>query len=202
MTSILFLPGGGGAAAFWHPLGQLLPAHWRTTYLSWPGLGNEPPQDGIHGFDDLVALAAQHLPTPSVVVAQSMGCVVGMRLALEYPRQVTHLVLAAASGGFDIARFDAENWRPAYRQAYPHGARWITEDRTDLGDAIARITCQTLLLWGDADPISPVAAGRYLNAAIDGSTLHVVAGGDHAFARERAAAIAPLVQGHIAGIGR
>ena len=38
---LLFLPGASGAASFWHPLGALLPASWRKSYLNWPGLGHD-----------------------------------------------------------------------------------------------------------------------------------------------------------------
>ena len=36
--NVLFLPGAGGAAAFWKPVADRLPADRRKTRLSWPGL--------------------------------------------------------------------------------------------------------------------------------------------------------------------
>ncbi|WP_257448994.1 alpha/beta fold hydrolase [Archangium lipolyticum] len=194
---LLFLPGAGGAASFWHPLGALLPASWRKTYLSWPGLGHEPHEPAIQSLDDAVAHAASRLERPSVVVAQSMGGVVAVRLALTHPERISHLVLTATSGGIDVASLGASDWRAAYRAEYPKAAEWILSERTDHSAQLHRISIPTLLLWGDADPISPVAAGRHLERLLPRARLRVLAGGDHMFARDRAAEISPWVAAHL-----
>jgi pimeloyl-ACP methyl ester carboxylesterase len=54
------------------------------------------------------------------------------------------------------------------------------------------------LIWGDADPISPLAVGRHLAARMPKAALRVVAGGDHMFASTRAAEVAPLISSHFA----
>ena len=82
---VIFLPGGGGAPDFWHPLGVLLPSHWKKTYMSWPGLGKQPCDETIQCFDDLVALTEREIQGPTVLIAQSLGVVVGIRLALKHP---------------------------------------------------------------------------------------------------------------------
>lgn len=194
---LLFLPGAGGAASFWHPLGALLPASWRKTYLSWPGLGHEPHEPALQSLDDAVAHAASRLEGPSVVIAQSMGGLVAVRLALAHPDRISHLVLTATSGGLDVASLGASDWRGAYRAEYPAAAEWILTERTDLSAELHRIAIPTLLLWGDADPISPVAVGRRLAELLPRARLRVLAGGDHAFARDRAAEIAPWVAEHL-----
>lgn len=196
MTHILFLPGAAGAASFWHPLGNLLPRDWRKTYLNWPGLGHEPHLPGLDNFDALLAYAAGHLEQRSVVVAQSMGGVFAMQLALQFPERVSHLVLTATSGGIRIDDFDMADWRRAYRAEYPLAADWITTEKPDCTSEIGSIAQPVLLLWGNADPISPVAVGRHLAGLLPASKLHVVADGDHSFARDRAAEIAPLVAAH------
>ena len=63
---------------------------------------------------------------------------------------------------------------------------------------VEQIAAPTLLLWGDADPISPVAVGRHLEQRISGARLHVVAGGDHDLAQTHATEIAPLIAHHLA----
>ena len=195
---VLFLPGAGGAAAFWHPVGNLLPAGWRKTYLAWPGLGHEPHDPSVRGLDDLVRLAAAKLDEPCAVMAQSMGGIVAVRLASEYPERVSHLVLTATSGGVDVAALGAADWRVPYRREYPRAAEWITQARPDHSADIARIKAPTLLLWGDADPISPVAVGQHLQRLLPRAELAIIRGGDHAFARDRAAEIAPLIARHLA----
>lgn len=197
MTHILFLPGAAGAAGFWHPLGNLLPRHWRKTYLNWPGLGHEPHQPGLDSFHGLLAYAAQHLEERSAVVAQSMGGIFAVRLALQYPERVSRLVLTATSGGIRVADFNMADWRAEYRAEYPRAAAWITGDSPDYTTELGRIRAPTLLLWGDADPISPVAVGEHLRDLLPDARLHVIPGGDHGLGRDRAAEIAPLVAAHI-----
>lgn len=197
MTHLLFLPGAGGAAEFWHPLGALLPLQHEKTYLNWPGLGHEAHRPGLDSLDALTAHAAAHLKSGTVVVAQSMGGIFALRLALLYPQTVTKLVLTAASGGIDVMRFGASDWRPAYRAEYPQAATWITEARADHTAEISSIAQPALLLWGDADTVSPMAVGRHLHGLLKHSRLQVIAGGTHSFAQERASEIAPLVQDFI-----
>jgi pimeloyl-ACP methyl ester carboxylesterase len=50
---------------------------------------------------------------------------------------------------------------------------------------------------GDADPISPVAVGQNLASLLPKSHLVVIPGGDHAFARDRAADVAPHILRHL-----
>lgn len=194
---VLFLPGASGAASFWHPLGALLPASWRKTYLSWPGLGQEPHEPALQSLDEAVAHAASRLEHPSVVVAQSMGGVIALRLALAQPGRISHLVLTATSGGVDVTRFGASDWRTAYRAEYPKAAEWILTERTDHSEALHRLSLPTLLLWGDADSISPVGVGRHLEQLLPRGHLRVLAGGDHMFARDRAAELVPWVLEHL-----
>lgn len=197
MRPVLFLPGAGGAAAFWQPVGERLPAAWPKTYLAWPGLGHEPPDPAVRGLDDLVARVAAHLTQPVDLVAQSMGGVIAARLALAHPDKVHRLVLAVTSGGVDMAALGAADWRPDYRRSFPHAADWIT-DRRSAPVAVERIVAPTLLLWGDVDPISPLAVGRHLLGRLPDARLHVVAGGAHDAVRTHAAEVAPLIERHLA----
>lgn len=197
---IVFLPGSAGAAEFWHPLGSLLPSDWKKTYLSWPGLGNQPHDPTVNGFEDLVRLATEKINEPTVVVAQSMGGVVGVRLALHIPEKITHLVLVATSGGIDVSSLGGEDWRNAYLSSFPHSQRWITTEKPDYSADLANIICPTLLIWGDSDPISPPSVGERLSNLIKGSKLHVIVGGNHDLGKERAHEIAPVIINQIKGI--
>src|SRR5712692_9113167 len=48
-----------------------------------------------------------------------MGAYVALQLALRYPPLVTHLVPVAATGGVDMAKYGAVDWREEYATAYP-----------------------------------------------------------------------------------
>lgn len=199
---ILFLPGAGGSPAFWRPLGDLLPAAWRKTYLGWPGLGNQPHDPAVQGFDDLVALAARQIDRHCVVAAQSMGGIVAVRLALANPEKVRGLVLTVTSGDIDMAKHAPSDWRGDYISNFPDAARWIMFARADHGAEIPNIKVPTLLIWGDADPISPVSVGEELSRLLPNARLHIVRGGTHDLVQENAAEIAPLFQAHVVTLVR
>ena len=57
-----------------------------------------------------------------------------------------------------------------------------------------RVKAPVLLIWSDADPISPVSVGRYLAATLPRAELVIVPGADHMFARDRAEEIASRIE--------
>lgn len=195
---VLFLPGAGGNPDFWRPLGDLLPAHIHKRYLGWPGLGNQPHAPHVLGFDGLVALVVAGLgDEPVDLLAQSMGGAVALRVALDHPQRVRRLVLAVTSGGLDVSALGGADWRPGYRASFPHAATWITESRPDYATELGQVRQPTLLLWGGADPISPVAVGEQLRRTLPNATLQVLAGGDHDIVANRAGEVLPFVLEHL-----
>ena len=194
---VLFLPGAGGSPAFWRPLGDRLPKSWRKTYLGWPGLGDQPRDSSIQGLDDLVTLAGRHIDGPCVIAAQSMGGIVALRLALQRPDNVRGLVLTVTSGGIDLAPHRPSDWRVDYARSFPAAAPWIYSARADLSAELDRIEAPTLLIWGDADPISPVSVGEELARRLPNARLRVIAGGTHDPVHDRADELAPPVRRHI-----
>ena len=198
MTPILFLPGSGASPDFWKPVGTRLPSEWPKHYFGWPGIGHQPPDPAINGFDDLIAMVVARMTEPVDLVAQSMGGVLAARIALEHPNLVRRLVLTVTSGGVDMAKLGANDWRPAYRQEYPKAAAWIYEPRVAAPLPVERIAAPTLLLWGDNDPISPLAVGKHLAARLPSARLHVVKGGGHGLAETHAEEVAPLIAAFLA----
>lgn len=193
---IMFLPGAGGSAGFWRPLAKALQVDGE--FCAWPGLGDEPPAAGIASLDDLTAMVLAKIDGPTAILAQSMGGVVALRAALAAPGQVKKLVLAATSGGVPVADLGAEDWRPAYFAAFPSAARWIGAPAPDLSTEVTRVSAPSLLLWGDADPISPPAVGRRLQALLPRSRLEIIHGADHDLVRTHVPAVAKLIARHLA----
>jgi pimeloyl-ACP methyl ester carboxylesterase len=198
-SQIIFLPGVGGDPQFWQPVSGLLdhPATRRLT--GWPGFGPVPADPAVRGMQDLVARVVDAMNQPTALVAQSMGGIVAIHAVLQRPARVTHLVLTATSGGIDMAAHGAQDWRPAFAQAHPTVPRWFADYRDDLSGAVAAVRAPTLLLWGDADPISPVGVGRRLHALLPRSQLQVVPGGAHDLAHRHAAPVAALIAAHLRG---
>lgn len=183
---LLFMPGASGDPDFWRPVAERLPEKWQKVRLAWPGLGVQPPDPAIRSFDDLTALAARELSEPCDLLAQSMGGIVAMRLALRFPRNVRRIVLTATSGGLDVASLGGAEWRSDYLRAHPDAPDWVTAERPDHTAVLHKVFQPTLLLWGDADPISPVRVGERLASVLPNAALKIIAGGDHMFARDRA----------------
>ncbi len=195
MRPIVFLPGANGRKAFWRPVAARLTNLGATQLLGFPGFGDEPRDPTIRDVDDLYRWLLGRLPAgPFAVVAQSMGGALATRLAIELPDRVTKLVLTATSGGVDVARLGGADWRAGFRAARPEVPDWFELDRTDLTDRLGGILAPTLLLWSDADPISPLAVSELLLARIPRAKRAIVAGGSHAFAQERAGEVAAVLR--------
>jgi pimeloyl-ACP methyl ester carboxylesterase len=197
MANAFFLPGAGASASFWRPVADRLSGQRQKIMLSWPGLGSEPPAAGVRGIDDLVSMLLAELGEPADLIAQSMGGLVAIRAALAAPARIRRMVLAATSAGVPVDDLGGSDWRPEYRKAFPAAAAWITEVRQDLSTQMASIAAPVLLLWGDADSISPIAVGRRLLELLPNARLHVVKGGGHDLAVTHADEVAAIIQEHL-----
>lgn len=199
-SQLLFLPGALGRTELWRPVADLLAHPAAKVHFGWPGFGAAPPEPDIHGLDDLVAKVVAQIDQPTALIAQSMGGVVAIRVALEVPDLVTHLVLAVTSGGIDVAGLGGQDWRPSFHAANPLLPRWFSAYQEDLSRRLSKITMPSLLLWGDADPISPLRVGERLASLLPHAHLHIVQGGDHDLAETHASFIAPLIDEHLAKV--
>lgn len=191
----LFLPGAAGSASFWKPAARS--AGLDGVFLNWPGLGDEPADPRVNSIDDLVAMVLDHMAEPVNIVAQSMGGAVAIMAALAQPAKVNRLVLAVTSGGIPVVDLGGSEWRANYRRRFPHAGRWIAAPVPDLSSQISSITAPTLLLWGDDDPISPVAVGKRLENLLPNASLHVIPGADHDLAQTHADSVGDLIRQHL-----
>lgn len=196
-STLLFLPGAMGRTQFWDPVASQLRHGAAKIHVGWPGFGATPADPAIRGIDDLVAMVLARIDRPTALIAQSMGGVIAMRVALARPDLITHLVLAVTSGGVDVAGLGGQDWRQAFHEANPLLPRWFSTCQEDLSQQLAQVSMPTLLLWGDADPISPVRVGERLTALLPCAELHVIPGGDHGLAEAHATIIAPLIDAHL-----
>ena len=197
-AKLLFLPGASGNTQFWEPVAGLLAHRAPRAHAGWPGFGPTPADAGVNGIDDLVARVTASIDGPTAIIAQSMGGVIALRTALAKPECITHLVLTATSGGLDVGALGGHDWRAAFHGANPALPDWFSTDRQDLSARLGEIRAKVLLLWGDADPISPVAVGRRLASLLPGAALHIIPGGTHELGHQAAPIIAPLIDAHLA----
>ena len=205
MIHATFVPGAAGQGSFWLPVVARLPPAWQIQLIDLPGLGTVPARPDVASYHDLVDFVAASIPTPTVLVAQSMGGFIALDLVLQYPELVTHLVLVALTGGIDMSAHRAADWRADYAASHPNAQPWAREHVPDLSHRFHEIAVPVLLVWAARDPLSPLSVARTLESSIRGASLLTFDTDDHWVARahssETAAAIVRLTGGDTAGTG-
>jgi pimeloyl-ACP methyl ester carboxylesterase len=196
-TFATFLPGAAGFGNFWSPVVERLPSTWRTQLVDLPGFGPVPPRPDVVSYDSLVDHVAGALSDPAVLVGQSMGGFVALQLALRYPQLVTHLVLAVAAGGVDMAAQGASDWRADYRRSHPQAQTWVCDAVPDLTDELRTITIPVLLLWATRDPLSPLSVALKIASEIPHAQLVTFETDDHWIARQRPDGTAQAIRAFI-----
>lgn len=73
---------------------------------------------------------------------------------------------------------------------------WITH--LVLSVTSGGVNMPVLLLWGDSDPISPVAVGEHLAGLLPRATLYVLTGAGHDLGSSHAPEVAQLIDRHLA----
>ena len=194
--NFIFLPGASGNTEFWQPLMALLPEQDDKTIIAYPSFGGYPNHVDVNNFLDLQHYVLDQISQPSIIVAQSMGGIFAVQAALQKPEQVEALVLIATSGGIDLSSFNVADWRQDYQQTFDV-PDWFVQPQVYLDDLLYKIECPVVLIWGDADPISPVTVDQYLHGKIILSELHVIQQGQHDLAQVYAGQVALLLEAFI-----
>jgi len=197
MNNLIFLPGASGSTTFWHPLIEKLPQQYHTKIIGYPGFGDTPESVEVKNFEDLTNYVLNQINDNSVIIAQSMGGIFAVAAALQKSQLVKGLVLIATSGGINLERFNVQDWREAYRQAFFKYPDWFVTTNINYEEFLSDINVETLLIWGDQDPVSPVEVGTYLNQIFKSSTLHIVKGGDHQLAEKYADEVAIQIKEYL-----
>jgi poly(3-hydroxyoctanoate) depolymerase len=198
-VDLTFVPGAAGLGAFWDPVVQRLPSAWRKRCLDLPGFGAVPSRPDVQSYSDLTDYVARAIDGPTVLVGQSMGAFVSLQLVLRYPALVRRLVLVVATGGVDMARHGAFDWRALSREENPGRDDWARAHTPDLSGELHRITIPVLLIWATRDPLSPLGVAQQLAHELPDARLLTFDTDDHWLARhfadQTAAAIREWIEG-------
>ncbi|MFW2074967.1 alpha/beta fold hydrolase [Acinetobacter gerneri] len=181
---LIFLPGASGSTDFWQPVLQKLSFKHKHV-IAYPSFGAYPEQENIKSFSTLQQYVLRQIPQNAVVIAQSMGGIFAVQAALQMPEKIRALILVATSGGIDLSRFDVKDWREEYKNTF-QVPDWFVEHTEYLDEKLHEIKCPILLIWGDSDPISPVAVAVYLQQKLAHAELVVIEQGQHDLAYEYA----------------
>ena len=191
--NLIFLPGASGNTEFWRPVAEKLVVTGEKTVIAYPSFGGYPDHVDVHNFKDLQSYVLDQIQQPSVIIAQSMGGIFAVQAALQKPELIEALVLVATSGGIDLSPFDVADWREDYQLNFSV-PDWFVRPHIFLDEQLYKIDCPVLLIWGNNDPISPVAVGQYLHGKIVISELHVIENGQHDLAFTHANQLTQIIQ--------
>ncbi|EKE24818.1 MAG: hypothetical protein ACD_6C00029G0004 [uncultured bacterium] len=198
MTKLVFLPGASGSQHFWQPLRAALTEYTDQQVIAYPGFDSIVPNLATQKLYDLQEFVKEKIEDDSILIAQSMGGVLAVGLALKHPQKVKGLVLLATSGGLDLKTFHCADWRTDYRELFKTMPDWFEQDQTEFSRVqLASLDVPILLIWGDHDPLSTVQLGQYLAGIFKNAKLHIIQGGDHFFASTHADQVAMLIQDYL-----
>lgn len=198
MTKLVFLPGASGSQHFWQPLRAALTEYTDQQVIAYPSFDGVAPNLAIQNLHDLQEFVEKQIEDDSILIAQSMGGVLAVGLALKHPQKVKGLVLLATSGGLDLKTFHCADWRTDYRKLFKTMPDWFEQDQTEFSRLqLESLDIPILLIWGDHDPLSTVQLGQYLARIFKNAKLHIIQGGDHFFANSHANQVAMLIQDYL-----
>ena len=184
MPQLIFLPGASGNTAFFDPLiekVEKLPWQSAVKIVAYPEFNHQPAHPQVYDFASLQAYVLANISDDCIIIAQSMGGIFAVSAALQYPEKVKGLVLAATSGGMDLSGFQVQDWRQDYQASDSNYPDWFVAAKANYTADFAKINMPILLLWGDQDPISPLAVGEFLQQQFPQAVLKIVHDGDHLF---------------------
>lgn len=198
MNKLVFLPGASGSQHFWQPLQARLTGYPDQKVMAYPGFDDVAPNLAIQNLYDLQEFVKEKIEDDSILIAQSMGGVLAVGLALKHPQKVKGLVLLATSGGLDLKTFHCADWRTDYRELFKTMPDWFEQDQTEFSRIqLESLDIPILLIWGDHDPLSTVQLGQYLAGIFKNAKLHIIQGRDHFFANSHANQVAMLIQDYL-----
>jgi len=96
---VILIHGWGMPGLIWHNTARALAKHYRVTTIDLPGYGESEPLD-IHTLPSLSEHLLASLPHPAIWVGWSLGGMIAMYLASQYPQHTLGLVTIASSPKF------------------------------------------------------------------------------------------------------
>jgi pimeloyl-ACP methyl ester carboxylesterase len=200
--------GLGGSWRWWLPVVEQLAEQHRVHLLDLPGFGTQRSRrfvladapSYVRAFLTETGIERAHL------MGHSLGGAVCARVAALWPETVERLVLVAPAGLLERRR-PVQYALPialALRHARPRFLRVLATDSLRAGaltlyragrellgddalrDELGAIEAPTLLVWGERDPIVPVALARAYEQAIPDARVVAIPGAAHVPMAERA----------------
>ncbi|MGB3622341.1 MAG: pimeloyl-ACP methyl ester esterase BioH [Ketobacter sp.] len=97
---LLLVHGWGMHSLVWDPVMPALLQRFQVTVVDLPGLGRSPMPGGDYDLDYLLRHILAIAPAQAVWMGWSLGAMVAMKAAIDYPGRVTGLVSVASTPRF------------------------------------------------------------------------------------------------------
>lgn len=205
---VLLIHGLSGSWRWWARNVDALASHFRVLALDLTGFGGNRGASPfvLHRAATQLREWMDRLEIPRAhVVGHSMGGLIAAEFASDHPERLQRLVLVSAAAlplsygygvharglmgivrttPFDFLRLLAEDaLRAGPATLYSATRQLLTADiRVKLGN----IHAETLVVWGERDPLVPVAVGRELERLLPRVRLALIPGAGHIPMWERA----------------
>ena len=206
--SLLLLHGWGADSRSWSLVAGNLPQNLRVVIPDLPGFGASsipPPSFTLSDYAAVVGNLIQKLQLKNpVLIGHSFGGRIAVKLISLNPKLVSKLILVDSaglkSGSKNIIRILAgflkplfrlpllKNFRPPllkiiasddYLAAGPLAPVFKNILAENLRPLLAKITAPTLVIWGENDTVTPLAAAEIFNREIRNSRLAVIKNAGH-----------------------
>ncbi|MFD2837999.1 alpha/beta fold hydrolase [Azotobacter vinelandii] len=136
------------------------------------------------GFADLVARVVAEIDQPAALMAQSMGELSPCWRHSSGPNRSLIWYWPRLRAGWTWRAWARRTGAPCSPPKNRTVPQWFIEYHEDLTHRLAELRMPVLLLWGDADPISPVGVGQRLAVLLPRAELHVFPGAGHRLAKK------------------
>lgn len=222
---LLLVHGAGGSSRHWEPMIAKLGEGVFPVAVDLPGHGKTEGYvpDSIEAAAAFLAAFLDELAIkrPICYVGQSMGGIIGLQFAVNYPQRVERLVLMATATRIQLhpdflscaltGQWDMELLRQSFAPEIPeeikqlvlsdfHHTRvapgatdFMGVSEVDLSRAVSNLNVPTLILTGDDDVIISPRKSTVLQRQIPGSRLVTVKGAGHYLQVEKSDIVAQEV---------
>lgn len=209
--SLVFVHGAGGTHQKWAGQLEEIFEGWSLTALDLPGHGASSGSalESVEAYGaalvDFIIQSA--IPRPLILVGHSMGAIIILQTALDYPEMVDGVVLIGAGARMPVnpqmleqlakGTFDTGFLKIAYGAEAPlelvkselEKMAQVPQQQLfidfnacnnfDVSGRLGEISVPVLVLVGDKDKMTPLKASQYLADNIKNSVLHIVDGAGH-----------------------
>jgi pimeloyl-ACP methyl ester carboxylesterase len=231
-TIMLLVHGAGGSSRHWQPMLGQLNNHIFPLAVDLPGHGatSGTVPKSIEAVADFLTdfLSALEIKQPICYVGQSLGGLIGLQFALNYPQRLERLILmttaakiqlhpdflaSALSGEWDLATL-----RQSFADEVPEAAKnlvleefkytrlstdafdFMDVSSVDLSEAIATMQIPSLIITGDDDVIISPRKSKLLQKQIPHAHLVNIPAAGHYLQVEQPARVAAEIAGFVLGV--